>query len=122
MLIIPTCKSEKRWPNKDRINDLSCHVEQSSTRIEGYDSDKKRKPSLSNNGRLLIDSQQKFWEVIENNFQAPHVQEEDIVMVGLREKKSTGGWRCQLTPWHLRFAVLNSSGNKCAKIIASWTN
>ena len=53
----PSRKSEERWPNKDRINDLSCHVEQSSTRIEGYDSDKKRKPLLQNNGVLLIYSQ-----------------------------------------------------------------
>ena len=41
-------------------------------------------------------------------------------MVALREKKSTGEWRCQLTPWHLRSAVLNSSGNKCAEMIKLW--
>ena len=44
------------------------------------------------------------------------------VMVALREKKLTGEWRFQLTPWNLRFAVFNTSGNKGVKIIKPWAN
>ena len=50
------------------------------------------------------------------------MQWEDIFVVASRAKKSTGGGLCQLTPWHLRSAILNSAGNKCAKILAQWAN
>ena len=61
-------------------------------------------------------------ESIDNDFQAVQVQWEDIVRSALRAKKSTGGGLCQLTPWHLKTAVANSSGNKCAKVLAQWAN
>ena len=59
---------------------------------------------------------------MEDGFQAVQIQWEDIVRVASKAKKSTGGGLCQLTPWHLRSAVLNSSGNKCAKMLAVWAN
>ena len=61
-------------------------------------------------------------EAIENDFQAVQVNWEDIVRAASRAKKSTGGGLCQLTPWHLKTAVGNSSGNKCAKVLAQWAN
>ena len=61
-------------------------------------------------------------ESIENDFQAVQVNWEDIVKSALRAKKSTGGGLCQLTPWHLKTAVDNSSGYKCAKVLAQWAN
>ena len=39
-----------------------------------------------------------------------------------RAKKLIRGGLCQLTPWHLRSAVLNSAGNKSAKVLALWAN
>ena len=69
----------------------------------------------------LSDSLLNLRELIENNFQATHVHWEDFGMVSFREKKSTGEGRCQLSQWHLRLAVLNPSGNNCAKI-KLWAN
>ena len=59
---------------------------------------------------------------IENDFQAVQVQWEDIFKSASRAKKSTGGGLCQLTSWYLKSAVVNSPGNKCAKILAQWSN
>ena len=50
------------------------------------------------------------------------VQWEDIFTSASRAKKSTEGGLCQLTPWHLKLAVVNSSGNKCAKMLVLWAN
>ena len=61
-------------------------------------------------------------ESLEYDFQPVVVEWEDIVKTASMAKKSTGGGLCQLTPWHLKAAVTNSSGNKCAKALAVWAN
>ena len=43
-------------------------------------------------------------------------------MSPFRTMKSTGSGLCKLTPWHLKSAVVNSSGNKCSKLLAQWAN
>ena len=70
----------------------------------------------------VSESLEELQKSIEESFQAIQIQWEDVVRVASRAKKSTGGGLCQLTPWHLRSAVLNSSGNKCAKMLAAWAN
>ena len=88
--------------------------------VDGCKVDEKEpvvKPEIAVSESLL-----KLQKSIENDFQAVQIHWEDIVGVAKRAKKSTGGGLCQLTPWHLRAAVLNSSGNKCAKMFALWAN
>ena len=51
-LLFPSRKSEERWPNIGRINDLSCRIEQSATRMGVSDSNK-GKYLPPNNGRSI---------------------------------------------------------------------
>ena len=78
--------------------------------------------AMDDSEALISDSLKELRGSIENDFQAVQVQWEDIFVVASRAKKSTGGGLCQLTPWYLRSAILNSAGNKCAKILAQWAN
>ena len=114
----PTRRRRVLWPDKDRIDELKSLVEKTCIEMDVDElEDKEESKALKSEG-LLSESLEELQKSIENDFQAVQVRWEDIFNVASRAKKSTGGGLCQLTPWHLRSAVLNSSGNKCAKILA----
>ena len=107
------------WPRRERIYELRKLIEEIS--IEKDVVRAGNIMDLSSKG-VNIESLRVLRESIENDFQAVQVQWQDIVLAASRAKKSTGGGLCQLTPWHLKTAVNNSSGNKCAKVLAQWAN
>ena len=109
----PRRKNRVNWPNKERIDRLRHLVEKTELEMDLDESNEKGassswKPEVS--CESLLDLQNS----IQNDFQAIQVQWEDIVLAASRAKKSTGGGLCQLTPWHIKSAVMNSAGNKCA--------
>ena len=118
----PMRKREVIWPDKGRIDMLRNLVEKTVIDMDVDESKDNRDTSVDNKGNLMSDSLLELQKSIEDNFQAIQVQWQDIVKVASRAKKSTGGGLCQLTPWHLKSAVVNSSGNKCAKMFAVWAN
>ena len=123
----PTRKRRVQWPEKERIYELRNLVEKIVIEMDVDEcmeecKEEEQKSAAVNTDPLLSESLRELQDSIENNFEAVQVQWEDIVTVASRAKKSTGGGLCQLTPWHLRSAVLNSAGNKCAKILAQWAN
>ena len=84
--------------------------------------EEKREEPLDCPNIIIPDSLRELQDSIEDNFQVVQIHWQDIFRVASSAKKSTGGGLCQLTPWHLRSAVLNSSGNKCTKMLAVWAN
>ena len=78
--------------------------------VDDHKDEAKQSPCRSENQKS--ESLRELKESIDSDFQAVHVQWEDIVRAASRAKKSTGGGLCQITPWHLKSAILNSSGNK----------
>ena len=99
-------KRVEKVPIEMEANNHSGGTEQSPIKFRGLESE----------------SLNELKESIENDFQTVQVNRYDIVKAASRAKKSTGGGLCQLTPWHLKTAVDNSSGNKCAKVLAQWAN
>ena len=118
----PPRSNRVSWPDKDRIAELRRLIEKPIVEMDVDESEGRNESTIDDTNRLVTDSLQELKESIENDFQAVQVQWEDIVRVASRAKKSTGGGLCQLTSWHLRTAVLNSPGNKCAKTLALWAN
>ena len=116
----PARKNTVRWPDKNRIDSLRSLVENTVVQMEVDECCQEKESFEESSG--LRESLLELQKSIENDFQAVEVHWEDIVKVASRAKKSTGGGLCQLTPWHLKSAVLNSSGNKCAKMLAIWAN
>ena len=114
----PTRRRKVRWPSKERIKELRSLAEEVVTEMDVDECKGKEKSSVTNSDGLISESLEELKRAIENDFQAVQVQWEDIFKVSSRAKKSTCGGLCQLTPWHLRSAILNSPGNKCAKILA----
>ena len=118
----PKRKKAVRWPGKDRINELRSLVEKMVIEMDVEDSSGNMKHSEVISEGLESESLRELKDSIDNDFQAVQVHWEDIVRAASRAKKSTGGGLCQITPWHLKAAVSNSSGNKCAKMLAQWAN
>ena len=75
-----------------------------------------------NSVSLMSESLEELQKSIENDFQEIHVEWEDIFNIASRANKSTGGGLCQLTPRHVRSAILDSAGNKCAEMLAHCAN
>ena len=120
----PVRRNEVCWPNHDRINHLRNLVEKTQTQMDLDDdgSIEEEENSIGNSEESLTKSLLDLQKSIQNDFQEVQIQWQDIVLAASRAKKSTGGGLCQLTPWHLKSAVMNSSGNKCAKMLALWAN
>ena len=118
----PQRKNRVSWPNKDRIERLKNLIEKTVAEMEVDECGDQSGHSIYNGQGVIPDSLRELQKSIDNDFQAIQIQWEDIVKAASRAKKSTGGGLCQLTPWHLKSAVLNSSGNKCAKMLAVWAN
>ena len=93
-------------------------IEKTVQKMDVYDTMEEEDASPANSNRPLTESFIDLQKSLENDFQAVQVQWQDIVLAASRAKKSTGGGLCQLTPWHLKAAVLNSPGNKCGKMLA----
>ena len=97
-------------------------IEKTAQKMAVDDTMEEDNASPVNSNRPLTESFIDLQKSLENDFQAVQVQWQDIVLAASRAKKSTGGGLCQLTPWHLKSAVLNSPGNKCGKMLALWAN
>ena len=110
------------WPDINRINELRNLVEKMVSEMDVDERPDEPGISSSKIEGIMSESLEELQKSIENDFQAVQVQWEDIFKSASRAKKSTGGGLCQLTPWHLKSAVVNSPGNKCAKILAQWSN
>ena len=117
----PSRKRAVRWPDKDRIDELRRLVEKVPIEME-VDECSNELDSTSEDRELASESLRELQESIQNDFQAVQIHWEDIFKAASRAKKSTGGGLCQLTPWRLKSAVVNSSGNKCSKMLAQWAN
>ena len=118
----PTRARAVKWPDKDRIDYLRNLVEKVAIEMDIYEHTKGEPELSSLEFGALSDTLRELKASIENDFQAVQVHWEDIFTAASRAKKSTGGGLCQLTPWHLKAAVVNSPGNKCAKMLALWAN
>ena len=118
----PQRRNKVKWPSKSRIEQLRNMVERTVTEMEVDACYGRDGSSDSNDKDVLSQPLRELQVAIENNFKAVQVQWEDIVKVSSRAKKSTGGGLCQLTPWHLKSAILNSPGNRCVKMLAVWAN
>ena len=118
----PRRRSGVNWPSEARIDELRNLVEKIAIEMDVDECASKGKNGDINPELSVSQSMKELQKSIDDGFQAVQVSWEDIVRVASRAKKSTGGGLCQLTPWHLKSAVLNSSGNKCAKMLAAWAN
>ena len=115
----PKRKNIVGWPGKKRVDHLRILIKgKAASDIDIDECEDEEKPAVLSNERVKSEALLEMKKSIENDFQAVHVHWEDILKVASRAKKSTGGGLCPLTPWHIRSAILNSSGSKCFKMLA----
>ena len=122
----PARARKVKWPKKERILELRRLMESKVGLCS--ESVKENMGSISSVTETSMDIDESssiltaLQESSEFDFQSITVNWENIVQTASKAKKSTGGGLCQLTPWHLKAAVSNSPGNRCAKALAWWAN
>ena len=90
--------------------------------MDGDGSDCKQESSTIGSESVMSESLKELRDLIVDDFQPVQIHWEDIFKVASRAKKSTGGGLYQLRSWHLKSTILNSHGNRCAKVLAQWAN